>query len=149
MRVELFGTSDRVRMAEAIALRFAVFVDEQRVPAEEELDEHDDAADSRAVHALVRDLDDTVLGTGRYFVADAQTAQVGRMAVRDVARGRGVGRMLLDALLHDAQARGLRRATLNAQEHAVGFYTRAGFAARGATTVECAIVHQPMTRQLR
>lgn len=148
MRVELFDTRDRARMAEAIAVRFAVFVDEQGVPAQEELDEHDEAGDAHAVHALLRDADGTVLGAGRYYRADARTAQVGRMAVRAVARGRGAGRALLDALTADAAARGYVRVALNAQDHAVGFYTRAGFAPSGRTMIECGIVHQPMARDL-
>lgn len=149
MRVELFDTRDRARMDEAIAVRFAVFVDEQGVPAEEELDEHDDAADVHAVHALVRDAGGTVLAAGRYYRADERTAQVGRMAVRALARGRGAGRALLDALTADAAARGYVRAALNAQDHAVGFYARAGFSPYGPTTIECDIVHQPMARELR
>ena len=148
MRVELFDTRDRARMDEAIAVRFAVFVDEQGVPGEEELDEHDVAGDAHAVHALARDADGTVLGAGRFYRADARTAQVGRMAVRAAARGRGIGRALLDALTADAAARGYARAALNAQDHAVGFYARAGFAPYGTAMLECGIVHQPMARDL-
>jgi predicted GNAT family N-acyltransferase len=66
------------------------------------------------------------------------------MAVLAAHRGRRAGRVLLDALLDDARARGFARATLNAQDHAVGFYAKAGFTAYGETLVECDILHQPM-----
>jgi predicted GNAT family N-acyltransferase len=64
------------------------------------------------------------------------------------ARSRGAGRIVLDALLTDARRRGYLRAVLNAQDHVIGFYAKAGFVASGETMVECAIVHQPMVREL-
>lgn len=147
MRVELFGVDDAPRMREVSAVRLAVFVHEQRIPADEEFDEHD-RDDAHAVHALARDEDGRVLGTGRYYRSAPDTAQIGRMAVHAGARGRGAGRVLLDALVADASARGYARAVLNAQDHAVGFYAKAGFVPFGETMVECAIVHQPMAREL-
>jgi predicted GNAT family N-acyltransferase len=147
MNVELFGIADAERAGEAFAVRLAVFVEEQRIPRDEEFDEHDRAG-TQAVHALARDDDGSVLGTGRYYRAQAGTVQIGRMAVRAHARGRGVGRALLDALVAHARRHGFARALLNAQDHAVGFYTKAGFVPSGATIVECAIVHQPMEREL-
>ena len=128
-------------------MRFPVFVDEQHVPAEEEVDAYDRAG-SAARHALVRGDDGTAIAAGRYFPLDAGCVQIGRMAVLGSHRGRGVGRRLLDALTGDARARGFARAILNAQDHAVGFYAKAGFSAFGATLVECDILHQPMERAL-
>lgn len=147
MRVQLFGVDDRAALAAALELRFSVFVVEQRVPAAEEIDEHD-RSDAAARHALIRDESGTVLATGRYFRLDERSVQIGRMAVRAEDRGRGVGRALLDALAADARARGYRRAALNAQDHAVGFYAKAGFTPFGAALVECDIVHQPMEKDL-
>jgi predicted GNAT family N-acyltransferase len=146
--VELFGTDDRARMSEAIAVRIEVFVDEQRITLEDELDGHDEAGDPQAVHALVRDAGGNVLAAGRYYRADERTVQIGRMAVRAAARRSGIGRRLLDALMEDARRRGYVRATLNAQDHAVGFYAGAGFAALGAPFIECDIPHQGMERTL-
>jgi predicted GNAT family N-acyltransferase len=142
MKVELFTPQDAARLAEAIAVRVAVFVHEQAVPLELELDEHD-RADADAVHALARD-DDGVLGTGRLYARDAQTAQIGRMAVLRTVRGCGVGAALLRALMEEAQRRGYRAAVLDAQQHAVGFYEKSGFIAEGPTHLDAGIVHQPM-----
>jgi predicted GNAT family N-acyltransferase len=147
VRIELFGIDDAECAREAFDVRLAVFVEEQRIPAAEEFDEHDRAG-AQAVHALARDDDGSVLGTGRYYRSAPGTAQIGRMAVRAQARGRGVGRALLDALIADARLRGYVRALLNAQDHAVGFYAKAGFVPIGATMIECEIVHQPMEREL-
>jgi predicted GNAT family N-acyltransferase len=146
MDVEVFPVTDRERMDAALAVRFPVFVDEQRVPAEEEVDAHD-RDDPHARHVLVRD-GATAVAAGRYYRIDAVTVQIGRMAVLAEARGRGVGRLMLDALLADARERGYARASLNAQVHALAFYEKAGFRAYGPTFEECAIVHQAMDRAL-
>ena len=146
MHVELFDIGDGERMQAAFAVRFLVFVDEQRVPAEEEVDEHD-RTDRDARHALVRD-DGVPVAAGRYYRTSGKTAQVGRMAVLAAYRGQGIGRAMLDALVDDARARGYTRVRLNAQDHAIDFYAKAGFTPYGATLMECDILHQPMEREL-
>ena len=141
MHVELFDIHDAERMADAFAVRVPVFVGEQHVPAEEEIDDHD-RTDADARHALVRD--GTVpIAAGRYF-RTGSTAHVGRVAVLAAYRGRGIGRLVLEALVADARARGYVRVALNAQDHAVAFYAKAGFTPFGETLVECDILHQPM-----
>lgn len=146
MTAELFSCDDP-RMTAALAIRFAVFVDEQRVPVEEEVDEHD-RTDGDAVHALVRDDAGTPIATGRFYVLDTRSVQIGRMAVTRAARGSGAGRVVLGALCAEAARRGFTRASLHAQDHAVGFYAKAGFTPYGETMVECEIVHQPMESTL-
>ena len=121
-------------MQAAFAVRFRVFVDEQAVPAEEEVDVHD-RTDRDARHALIRE-DGAAVAAGRYYCSAPGTAQVGRMAVLAAHRGRRLGRALLDALIDDARARGYRRIALNAQDHAVNFYAKAGFTSAGSTFVE-------------
>jgi predicted GNAT family N-acyltransferase len=135
-------------MAAALALRIAVFVDEQRIPLEEEIDAHDDPAANAVVHALARGADGSVLGTGRYYREDGTTARIGRMAVAPAGRGRGVGLALLEALMAHARTAGFTRAVLNAQEHALGFYAKAGFVPDAETNLDAGIVHREMRRPL-
>jgi predicted GNAT family N-acyltransferase len=130
-------------MEEAIGVRLAVFVDEQRIPLAEEIDSHD-RDDSAAVHAVVRDPLGIVVATGRFYPHDAQTAQIGRMAVARAARGTGAGHAVLRALMNEARRRGFSAAALDSQDHAIGFYEKAGFRSEGATHLDCGIVHQPM-----
>jgi len=142
VQVELFGVGDP-RMEEAIGVRLAVFVDEQRIPLSEEIDDHD-RDDPGAVHAVVRDPAGVVVATGRFYSRDAQTAQIGRMAVTRGMRGTGAGHAVLRALMNEARRRGFSAASLDAQDHAIGFYAKAGFRAEGPTHLDCGIVHQPM-----
>jgi len=130
--------------AEAQALRTAVFVEEQKVPLALERD----AADVDAVHALARNRLGLAVGTGRLLAADApgHPARIGRMAVSRSARGAGVGRELLEALMAAAGKRGDTQVTLHAQISAFGFYRRAGFVPQGERFEEAGIVHQEMRR---
>jgi predicted GNAT family N-acyltransferase len=144
-QVDLFNWDD-ARAEAAQAIRFAVFVDEQRVPAELELDE----IDGVAVHALARDENGRACGTGRLFAApeDATCAKIGRMAVLKECRGTGCGAALLIVLIEEARRRGFSRASLTAQTHAVGFYEKYGFSAYGPEFDEAGIPHLSMERGL-
>lgn len=127
--------------AEATRVREAVFVVEQGVPPEIELDEWDERCD----HALARHADGTVVGTGRLL----PDGHVGRMAVLPAWRGSGVGAAILEALLQRARERGMRRVVLNAQSHAAAFYARFGFAPTAREPfIEAGIPHLEMARDL-
>lgn len=133
-------------MREALAIRTRVFVGEQGVPPDEEIDVHD-RSDLQAVHALVR-ADGRIVGAGRFYVSAPRTVQIGRMAVDAASRGSGAGRALLTALVGEARRRGFDRAHLHAQTHARGFYAKAGFADDGEPLWDAGILHQPMSLEL-
>ncbi|UCG99384.1 MAG: GNAT family N-acetyltransferase [Burkholderiales bacterium] len=126
--------------AAAVPVRHAVFVDEQKVPAEIELD----ALDPLSLHALAFDGAGRVLGTGRLL----PDGHIGRMAVLRQARGNGVGSALLAALMQAARARGDREVALSAQTHAIAFYERFGFVAEGEEYDDAGIPHRLMRRVL-
>ena len=134
VRVEL-GEWPLMR-AQAQPVRYAVFVDEQKVPAEIELDEYDPLS----LHALAFDRAGRVLGTGRLL----PDGHIGRMAVLPPARGKGVGSALLRALMQAARRRGDRQVLLSAQTHAIAFYERFGFVAEGAEYDDAGIPHRVM-----
>ena len=112
------------------SVRFAVFVDEQAVPAELEMDERD----AECFHVLARDLAGRAVGTGRLDVAAG--CRIGRMAVLSDWRGAGVGAQILAALHAHARSAGHRSAWCHAQLAARGFYERAGYQASGDTFEE-------------
>lgn len=134
VRVEL-GEWTALR-THAEPVRHAVFVEEQKVPAEIELDGFDPVS----VHALAFDREGRVLGTGRLL----PDGHIGRMAVLRRSRGTGVGSALLQALLQEARARGDRQVLLSAQAHAIPFYERFGFVAEGEEYDDAGIAHRMM-----
>ena len=124
---------------EASRIRFAVFVDEQKVPLEMELDEHD----PHCLHALATDASGRVVGTGRLL----PDGHIGRMAVSREARGQGVGGAILEALAEAARKRGDREVVLNAQVQAMGFYRAHGFVEEGPEFDDAGIPHRAMRRR--
>ncbi len=134
--------NDLGRLAER--LRMEVFVKEQGVPREIEIDEFDPIC--RHVVAVNR-LGHPV-ATGR-LVSDAPgVARIGRMAVAREMRGGQLGRQVLDALVQAARDRGDREAVLHAQVHAQNFYARAGFVPEGEVYDEAGIDHITMRLKL-
>ncbi len=126
--------------AHAQPIRFEVFVDEQKVPAEIELDE----MDALSIHAVAYDEAGQPLATGRLL----PDGHIGRMAVRRAGRGQGVGGAVLQALIEAARQRGDREVILNAQTHAAPFYARYGFAREGEEFMEAGIAHITMRASL-
>ena len=125
---------------EAKRIRFAVFVEEQGVPPELEMDEND----ARCVHALAYSAG-RAIGTGRLL----PDGHIGRMAVLKEWRGRGAGRALLQRLIDAARRRGDREVLLSAQTQALEFYRAEGFEPEGAVYEEAGIAHQAMRLRLR
>lgn len=136
-RIELLPWEEA--RAHAAPIRFAVFVEEQGVPRDIELD----AMDAQCLHAVAFDGDDAV-GTGRLL----PDGHIGRMAVLKAWRGRGVGGRILQALIERARRRGDREVVLSAQVHATAFYRAHGFVEEGAQYMEAGIPHRDMRRRL-
>lgn len=123
-------------------VRFTVFVDEQAVPAELEMDERD----PHCFHVLALDADGSAVGTGRIDLADG--ARLGRMAVLATHRRHGVGRALVEALHAHAIENDCAEVWCHAQVGAQDFYRRAGYVAEGETFFEAGIEHITMRCRL-
>lgn len=124
---------------EAFRVRKQVFIDEQGVPEEMELDEFD----SISRHALAY-VDTLCVGTARLVSTNSLQAQIGRMAVLSRFRKQGIGRALLSHLICLAKKEGAQTLTLHAQLNAIPFYEKFGFIAEGPTYAEAGIPHRNM-----
>lgn len=122
--------------ADAKPIRMEVFVQEQNVPADLEMDDRDVAC----LHAVAYDADGKPLGTGRLL----PDGHIGRMAVLSSARGAGVGGAILKGLMQRARERGDQKVVLSAQTHAAEFYLAHGFAMAGDVFHEAGIPHIEM-----
>jgi predicted GNAT family N-acyltransferase len=139
MATETDITVSLVRFADCreqlLAVRREVFVLEQGVPEEIEVDGLDDAC----IHALAR-RGQEVAGVGRM-----QTdGHIGRIAVRKPFRGKGVGREIMRSLVDEARRQGIRSVYLHSQTQACGFYETLGFVPVGEPFREAGIPHTAM-----
>lgn len=121
---------------ELAAIRRRVFVIEQQIPEELEWD----GIDPGCAHVVARDFAARPIGTGRLL----PDGHIGRMAVLEPWRGKGVGRAILDRLIALARRDGHRVVLLNAQTYAMAFYSRQGFVAEGEEFLEAGIAHRAM-----
>ncbi len=141
LHVKLVETE--AEMEGALGVRFRVFVGEQRVPMEEELDE----IDATATHAIVLN-NNEVVATGRVFYRDGEgAARIGGMAVDVADRGQGIGGRLLQFLADEATAQGVSTYILNAQVYVKDFYSAHGYIERGEEFLEADIVHILMRKE--
>lgn len=122
----------------AFALRREVFVWEQKVPEEEE----HDADDMTATH-FVAVADGEVVGTLR-LIDRPEHVKIGRVAVRQAYRGRGIAKAMMLAAMDHARAGGRDRFYLTAQSDKLAFYERLGFAAFGPQFMDGGMPHRAM-----
>ena len=124
---------------EAFFIRKTVFIDEQRVPEELELD----ADDLQAIHVLAK-IDGLSVGTARLVAISKDQAQIGRMAVLDQYRGQGIGRQILEKLIQLAQEKDFTGLFMHSQVNAIPFYEKAGFQVCSAPYLDAGIWHVDM-----
>lgn len=146
--------------AEIRRIRFIVFVDEQKVPAEVEMDDRD----AGSIHVLAYAGGEAV-GTGRIDLtgsepvdgplddsqrgAPASSGRIGRVAVLPDARRRGVGSAIMQALHAVAAKRGADSVWCHAQVGAADFYLRLGYRVTSEPFLEAGIEHVGMEKRLR
>ncbi|AJC96556.1 GNAT family N-acetyltransferase [Staphylococcus hyicus] len=129
---------------DVLSIRMTVFVDEQNVPKEEEIDEFEHIS----THFIAYDDNGMALATARYRIVDS-IVKVERVAVLKDARGLGVGKQLMLFLENDALQQGYTQFKLGAQTHAIPFYEALGYTAYGDQFLDAGIPHYFMKKQVR
>ncbi len=119
-------------------LRYEVFVLEQGVPVEIEQDD----ADQEATH-LVASLDGRTVATLRILVSEGY-AKIGRVAVAEPYRRRGIGRRILAGAIRHCHLQEIEKISLNAQVQSRALYESLGFVASGSIFQEAGIDHIKM-----
>jgi predicted GNAT family N-acyltransferase len=142
-RVDVIAIESPADMERAYAIRRRVFIEEQHVPEEIEMD----SEDAHAFHALAI-ADGVAIGCGRMVEHGAGEVKIGRMAVLPELRNTGIGATILRFLIGRARERGVRKAVLHAQLTAEGFYLKEGFTPVGGVFDEAGIAHRLMEREL-
>jgi len=134
--------SDR-ELKEAIEVRKKVFVEEQGVPEDLELD----GLDGQALHMVVKD-GERVIGTARVMFLPDRQAKIERMAILKSVRRKGIGRRIISFLNKELKNKQVKQVILHSQYSAVGFYKSCGFEESGLPFLEAGIKHIKMQRSL-
>ena len=121
------------------AIRNEVFVNEQNVPEELEID----GLDNEAKHVLAF-VDEVPIGTGRIL----SDGHIGRVAVLKDYRGLGIGKLIMKELIKCAQDTSLEKVWLSSQWHAHSFYLDFGFVCVDEIYKEAGIDHIKMFKVL-
>lgn len=126
-----------------IALRYEVFVSEQKVPEAMEIDAYDEIAH----HLLVRDGNQHSVGTLRIII-QGTTGKIGRVAVARDCRRQGVGSAMMIQALAYCRALQLESVILDSQSYITPFYEHLGFVEEGAPFLDAGIPHIRMSRAI-
>jgi predicted GNAT family N-acyltransferase len=130
----------------AYAIRREVFVAEQKVPEELELDAYDKQESTK--HVLLVDKEQKAVGTARFRPYSHGMLKIERVAVLAENRGNGSGKMIMEAIEAEARKTGYKSMKLSAQIHARKFYERLGFEAQGEIYLEAGIEHIDMFKNI-
>ncbi len=123
-----------------MAVRTQVFVEEQQVPMELEMDDQD----ATCIHIKATTLQGQVVGTARLL----PNQYIGRMCVLKAYRHQGVGGKMLVFLIDIARKKGYKNVMLNAQISALPFYQKHGFVSDSEVFMEAGIPHKHMSLKL-
>ena len=163
--MDVLAVTTATQLADCLAVRYQVFVQEQGVSAEGERDDLDD--DPRTVHCVAYNAAGAAIGAGRLLASHTDTGHgtgmghgamnpanphIGRVAVVVSERGTGTGRAIMGFLEGEARGRfgvaGHVRVELSAQDHAMGFYERLGYTAHGEAYLDEGIWHHDAYKDL-
>jgi predicted GNAT family N-acyltransferase len=129
-------------LEDAFSVRRTVFIDEQNVPAEEEIDE----LENEATH-FVAYLEDTPIAAGRFRVVDGY-GKVERICVLKEARKTGSGKAMMNEIEAYARNNGQHKLKLNAQTHAIPFYAGLGYEVVSEEFLDAGIPHKTMIKNI-
>ena len=129
-------------LEDAFSVRRTVFIDEQNVPAEEELDQHE----GEATHFVLYH-EGSPIGAGRFRFVDGY-GKVERICVLKEERKTGAGKKIMNGIEDYALAKDIHKLKLNAQTHAIPFYAGLGYEVVSEEFMDAGIPHKTMVKKL-
>ncbi|HYK72546.1 MAG TPA: GNAT family N-acetyltransferase [Pseudoneobacillus sp.] len=134
--------STEEELQDAFTIRKKVFVEEQNVPLEEEIDQFEDDS----THFVLYN-DEQAIGAGRFRILDG-LGKVERICVMEEARGTGAGKEIMLGIEEYAKRLDISSLKLNAQTHAIPFYERLGYVVVSEKFMDAGIPHKTMKKTL-
>lgn len=129
---------------DGLKIRIKVFVDEQKVPLEEESDEYE-----KDCYHLNLYKDNAAVATGRILPLDSETVKFGRIAVMKEVRGTGLGKVLMNEMEEKTKELGYKKIFLGGQVSAIPFYEKMGYSAYGDVFLDGGIDHRMMKKIMK
>ncbi|UUZ94227.1 GNAT family N-acetyltransferase [Paenibacillus sp. P25] len=124
--MEVVQVKTEKQLKECFAVRIKVFVEEQQVPTDLEMDEYDASPES-CRHFLIQNEEGEAVAAARWRMYDDRTAKLQRIAVLAPYRGHGLGRLIIQAMEEDIKAQGVPAVILDGQVQAEPFYRKLGY----------------------
>jgi predicted GNAT family N-acyltransferase len=141
--MKILRASTQSELESCMDIRRCVFIEEQRVPENEEIDDHDRIDDPITDHFLFLD-NDKQIGTVRCLKKSDGILKIGRVAIIKEERGKGFGLQMMD--LVEAYYPRFERFALDAQTHAIPFYLKCGYMPMGDIFLDAGIPHRHMEK---
>ncbi|UQS81843.1 GNAT family N-acetyltransferase [Bombilactobacillus folatiphilus] len=129
---------------DSLNLRTEVFVDEQQVPTEREIDQ--DEANCRY---YVGYRDSLPVVTARVLPETPVQWHIQRVAVKKRYRHQGLASQIMKEIEEHAKLEEIKNLVLNAQDQAQNFYKTLGYKVRGEQFLDAGIEHHQMIKKLK
>ncbi|WP_027408879.1 GNAT family N-acetyltransferase [Anoxybacteroides tepidamans] len=143
MHVVFGRKGDESLYQDALSIREKVFVIEQNVPVEEEIDSFEE----EATHFVLYDGNKPV-GAGRFRLLEEGIGKIERICVLPDYRSKGAGRLIMEGIERFASECGVKKTKLNAQTHAEAFYSKLGYETVSDVFMDAGIPHVTMVKKL-
>ncbi|AIE59372.1 GNAT family N-acetyltransferase [Bacillus methanolicus] len=140
MHVKVVETDEE--LMDAFSVRKKVFIDEQNVSEEEEIDQFE----SSSTHFVAYE-NGQPIGAGRFRELDGY-GKVERICVLKEYRKSGAGKAIMEKIESFAKEKGFTTLKLNAQTHAIPFYTRLNYEVISDEFLDAGIPHRTMKKSL-
>ena len=144
MLLDIRFTQNNKDMLSCLDLRRTVFIEEQNVPENEEVDGDDPDCD----HILLT-VSDIPVGAARLKYYN-DFVKVQRVCVLKNYRGQGIGSKIINFIIRHVEKNDIRSSVrLGSQIHALEFYKRLGFIEFGEEYLDAGILHKDMEFQIK
>lgn len=131
-------------LKEAFAIRQMVFIKEQGVPADLELDDYD----AIATHFIVID-GEQVIGAARMREIDNNIAKIERVCILKNYRGQNLGILIMNEIEKNAKQQGFQKLKLNSQSYAIPFYEKLQYTVVSEEFIDAGIPHRAMEKYIQ
>lgn len=131
------------QLEDAFFVRKTVFVEEQKVDVEEEIDQYEDCS----VHFVLYNEKEQPIGAGRFRELNGY-GKVERICVMANARQSGAGKQIMATIEEFARENGFQQLKLNAQTQAIPFYEKLGYHIVSEEFMDAGIPHRTMVKNI-